>query len=244
MCLIFVYICMIQILVLLGGICVENNRWSILLRIHLSQGRSKANWVEPHMDRLLDISVSFCMINNFSTVLGCNLMSNVLKQNQLRNTALNNTFLSSVDENTQDLTSSTLQMIRWSFHQNISPALAVLLLLIWSGPVGTWAKRLWTSHEQQVCCPLSQFPTYGYIPRRLLSIAISSTDIPTSSEVTLYIIVVLFGRLHFLSCLFFFFFYTSKPYFVWLCCLTFFVVACFALFLWARSSHRSCSQRI
>lgn len=178
----------------------------ILLQIHLSQGRSKANWVEPHMDRLLDISVSFCMINNFSTVLGCNLMSNVLKQNQLRNTALNNTFLSSVDENTQDLTSSTLQMIRWSFHQNISPALAVLLLLIWSGPVGTWAKRLWTSHEQQVCCPLSQFPTYGYIPRRLLSIAISSTDIPTSSEVTLYIIVVLFGRLHFLSCLFFFFY--------------------------------------
>lgn len=140
------------------------------------------------MDRLLDISVSFCMINNFSSVLGCNLMSNVLKQNQLRNTALNNTFLSSVDENTQDLTSSTLQMIRWSFHQNITPALAVLLLLIWSGPVGTWAKRLWTSHEQQVCCPLSQFPTYGYIPRRLLSIAISSTDIPTSSEVTLYII--------------------------------------------------------
>lgn len=132
-------------------------------------------------------------------------IKSVLKQNQLRSTALNNTFLSSVDENTQDLTSFTLQMIRRLFHQNISPALAILLLLIWSGPVGTWAKRLWTSHEQQVCCPRSQFPTYGYIPRRLLSIAISSTDIPTSSEVTLYIIVVLFGRLHFLSCLIFYF---------------------------------------
>ncbi len=150
------------------------------------------------------------MINNFGPVfvvpLDVQCKIYVLKQNQLRSTALNNTFLSSVDENTQDLTSSTLQMIRWLFHQNISPALAVLLLLIWSGPVGTWAKRLWTSHEQQVCCPLSQFPTYGYIPRRLLSIAISSTDIPTSSEVTLYIIVVLFGRLHFLSCFFFFFY--------------------------------------
>lgn len=104
-------------------------------------------------------------------------------------------------------------MIRWSFHQHveartleISSGLAVLLMLIWSGPVGTWAKRLWTSHEQQVCCPLSQFPTYGCIPQRLLSIAISSTDIPTSSEVTLYIIVVLFGRLHFLSFLFSFFY--------------------------------------
>lgn len=110
-------------------------------------------------------------------------------------------------------TGSTLQMIRWRFHQNveartveISSGLAVLLMLIWSGPVGTWAKRLWTSHEQQVCCPLSQFPTYGCIPQRLLSIAISSTDIPTSSEVTLYIIVVLFGRLHFLFSLPFFFY--------------------------------------
>ncbi len=183
------------------------------------------------------------MINNFGPVfvvpLDVQCKIYVLKQNQLRSTALNNTFLSSVDENTQDLTSSTLQMIRWLFHQNISPALAVLLLLIWSGPVGTWAKRLWTSHEQQVCCPLSQFPTYGYIPRRLLSIAISSTDIPTSSEVTLYIIVVLFGRLHFLSCLFFFFFFfffffTFEPYFVWLCCLTFVLVL-------SRFSQTDCS---
>jgi len=219
---------MIRILVLLGAIWVENNTVYRCKSIF-----HRANWVEPHMDGLLDISVFSFMINNFGSVLRCNLMSNVLKQNQLRNTALNNTFLSSVDENTQDLTSSTWQMIRWIFHQNISPALAVLLLLIWSGPVGTWAKRLWTSHEQQVCCPLSQFPTYGYIPRRLLSIAISSTDIPSSSEVTLYIIVVLFGRLHF-------FFFTFEPYFVWLCFLTFFsllVLSCFC----SRSSHWSFS---
>ncbi len=167
------------------------------------------------------------MINNFGPVFGVPLDVQykiyVLKQNQLRSTALNNTFLSSVDENTQDLTSSILQMIRRLFHQNISPALAILLLLIWSGPVGTWAKRLWTSHEQQVCCPRSQFPTYGYIPRRLLSIAISSTDIPTSSEVTLYIIVVLFGRLHFLSYILFFYFlhlnHILSDCAVWLLCL-------------------------
>jgi len=226
--LILVHICMIQILVLLGAIWVENNTVYCCKSIF-----HRANWVEPHMDRLLDISVFSFMINNFGSVLRCNLMSNVLKQNQLRNTALNNTFLSSVDENTQDLTSSTWQMIRWIFHQNISPALAVLLLLIWSGPVGTWAKRLWTSHEQQVCCPLSQFPTYGYIPRRLLSIAISSTDIPSSSEVTLYIIVVLFGRLHF----FFFYIWTIFCLIVLSDFFSLLVLSCFC----SRSSHWSFS---
>lgn len=111
-------------------------------------------------------------------------------------------------------TGSTLQMIRWSFHQNVKLG-QLKYLLVWPS-CWCWSdldqsaleqKRLWTSHEQQVCCLQSQFPTYGCIPQRLLSIAISSTDIPTSSEVTLYIIVVLFGRLHFLSCSLFFFFY-------------------------------------
>ncbi len=133
----------------------------------------------------------------------------VQKQNQLRSTALNNTFLLVLMRTPKIWLVPSTNDKATSFIRIYPPLW--LSCCCWSDlGQSVLEQRGFGLHMNSRCAALGvNFPLWLH-PTRLLSIAISSTDIPTSSEVTPIYYVVLFGRLHFLS------FSFTWTIFVWL----------------------------